>query len=256
MDKPAKFSEFLATHILKENFKTWQDVFEYACEERTGERKKQLVQCCLPPHNKKSRFPYWCKVRGLGGEKKLSLAWLVHLTCKLHLILKYLVFNFLSSNIYSSNSREFSTSWSWGWECREIKWFNAWGSLRGNAFNHCSSDFHSNNWKSMKARLWKSDIQLLYCEKNIVVESFKQYVHFAKWIYFSVGRFLYKKEKTSTYMALNKIWFYISEIKFLSHSSGSFLIFKRKEFLQDKPTCSSNIILKGSAGGLSLRNSI
>ena len=194
--------------------------------------------------------------RGMGGEKKLSLAWLVRLTCNINLILKYLVFNFLNLNIYSSNLREFSTSWSWGCECREIKWFDVRGSLRGNTFNYCSSDFHSNNWKSMKARLWKSDIQLLYCEKNIVVESFKQYVHFAKWIYFSVGRFLYKKEKTSTCMALNKIWFYISEIKFLSHSSGSFLIFKRKEFLQDKPTCSSNIILKGSAGGLSLRNSI
>ena len=181
--------------------------------------------------------------RGMGGEKKLSLAWLVRLTCNINLILKYLVFNFLNLNIYSSNLREFSTSWSWGCECREIKWFDVRGSLRGNTFNYCSSDFHSNNWKSMKARLWKSDIQLLYCEKNIVVESFKQYVHFAKWIYFSVGRFLYKKEKTSTYMALNRIWFYISEIKFLSHSSGSFLIFKRKEFLQDKPTCSSNIIL-------------
>ena len=194
--------------------------------------------------------------RGMGGEKKLSLAWLVHLTCNINLILKYLVFNFLSPNIYSSNLRDFSTSWSWGCECREIKWFDVRGSLRGNTFNYCSSDFHSNNWKSMKARLWKSDIQLLYCEKNIVVESFKQYVHFAKWIYFSVGKFYIKKEKTSTYMALNRIWFYISEIKFLSHSSGSFLIFKRKEFLQDKPTCSSNKILKGSAWGLSLRNSI
>lgn len=195
MDKPAKFSEFLATHILKENFKTRQDVFEHASEVRSRERKKQLVQCCLPPHLKNGRFPFWCKMRGLGGEKKLSLAWLVHLTCNINLILKYLVFNFLNLNIYSSNLREFSTSWSWGCECREIKWFDVRRSLRGNTFNYCSSDFHSNNWKSMKAGLWKSDIQLLYCEKNIVVESFKQYVHFAKWIYFSVGRFVYKKGK-------------------------------------------------------------